>query len=53
MSYIRAEYPLAVDRLHMALKAAKEKGYLGENLFGTNFSLKIKVKLGAGALRLR
>jgi NADH-quinone oxidoreductase subunit F len=47
--YIRAEYPLAVDRLHMALKAAKEKGYLGENLFGTDFSFKIKVKLGAGA----
>ena len=47
--YIRAEYPLAVERLHMALKAAKEKGYLGEKLFGTDFNFKIKVKLGAGA----
>ena len=47
--YIRAEYPLAVDRLHLALKEAKEKGFLGEKLFGTDFNLKIKVKLGAGA----
>ena len=47
--YIRAEYPLAVDRLHMALKAAKEHGYLGDKLFGTDFNFKIKVKLGAGA----
>ncbi|BCL61081.1 hypothetical protein DGMP_17740 [Desulfomarina profundi] len=47
--YIRAEYPLAVDRLHMALKQAGEKGFLGKNLFGTDFNFKIKVKLGAGA----
>jgi len=47
--YIRAEYPLAVNRLHKALKDAKEKGYLGEKLFGTDFNFKIKVKLGAGA----
>jgi NADH:ubiquinone oxidoreductase subunit F (NADH-binding)/(2Fe-2S) ferredoxin len=47
--YIRAEYPLAVERLHRALKHARERGYLGENLFGTDYSLKIKVKLGAGA----
>lgn len=47
--YIRAEYPLAVERLHKAIKDAKEKGYLGEKLFGTDFNLKIKVKLGAGA----
>jgi len=47
--YIRAEYPLAVDRLRIALKAAEAQGYLGKNLFGTDFSLKIKVKLGAGA----
>jgi NADH-quinone oxidoreductase subunit F len=47
--YIRAEYPLAVDRLRLALKQAEERGYLGEKLFGTNFNLKIKVKLGAGA----
>lgn len=47
--YIRAEYPLAVDRLHTALNAAREQGYLGEKLFGTDFSFDIKVKLGAGA----
>ncbi|WP_457577909.1 NADH-quinone oxidoreductase subunit NuoF [Desulfomarina sp.] len=47
--YIRAEYPLAVDRLHMALNQAEEKGFLGKNLFGTDFDFKIKVKLGAGA----
>jgi len=47
--YIRAEYPLAVNRLRLALKQAEEKGFLGKNLFGTDFHLKIKVKLGAGA----
>jgi NADH:ubiquinone oxidoreductase subunit F (NADH-binding)/Pyruvate/2-oxoacid:ferredoxin oxidoreductase delta subunit/(2Fe-2S) ferredoxin len=47
--YIRAEYPLAVDRLRLALKQAEERGYLGGKLFGTDFNLKIKVKLGAGA----
>lgn len=47
--YIRAEYPLAVDRLRLALKQAEERGYLGDKLFGSNFNLKIKVKLGAGA----
>jgi len=47
--YIRAEYPLAVDRLKAALTAARDKGFLGDNLFGTGFSFDIKVKLGAGA----
>jgi NADH-quinone oxidoreductase subunit F len=47
--YIRAEYPLAVDRLRLALKDAEARGYLGKHLFGTDFNLKIKVKLGAGA----
>jgi NADH:ubiquinone oxidoreductase subunit F (NADH-binding)/(2Fe-2S) ferredoxin len=47
--YIRAEYPLAVDRLRLALKQAEERGFLGEKLFGTDFNLKIFVKLGAGA----
>ena len=47
--YIRAEYPLAVERLHKAINDANERGYLGKNLFGTDFNLKIKVKLGAGA----
>ncbi len=47
--YIRAEYPLAVDRLRLALRHAESRGFLGENLFGTGFNLRIKVKLGAGA----
>jgi NADH:ubiquinone oxidoreductase subunit F (NADH-binding)/(2Fe-2S) ferredoxin len=47
--YIRAEYPLAVNRLYIALDHAREKGFLGKNLFGTSFCFDIKVKLGAGA----
>ena len=47
--YIRAEYPLAVNRLYIALDHAREKGFLGKNLFGTSFDFDIKVKLGAGA----
>ncbi|MBZ0157549.1 MAG: NADH-quinone oxidoreductase subunit NuoF [Alphaproteobacteria bacterium] len=47
--YIRAEYPLAVERLTMAIKAARERGFLGENLFDTGFTFDIKIKLGAGA----
>jgi NADH-quinone oxidoreductase subunit F len=47
--YIRAEYPLAVDRLHLALKQAKERGFLGKNILGKGFDFNIKVKLGAGA----
>ncbi|UCG77944.1 MAG: NADH-quinone oxidoreductase subunit NuoF [Nitrospirota bacterium] len=47
--YIRAEYPLAVKRLRIALEQAKEAGYLGENILGSGFSFNIKVKLGAGA----
>lgn len=47
--YIRAEYPLAVTRLRLALKDAEERGYLGKKLFGSDFNFKIKVKLGAGA----
>ncbi len=47
--YIRAEYPLAVDRLQRALTDAKERGYLGNKLFGSSFDFEIKVKLGAGA----
>jgi NADH-quinone oxidoreductase subunit F len=47
--YIRAEYPLAVKRLNMALEQAREKGYLGKKLFGIDFDFDIKVKLGAGA----
>jgi NADH:ubiquinone oxidoreductase subunit F (NADH-binding)/(2Fe-2S) ferredoxin len=47
--YIRAEYPLAVDRLKMAIKQAGERGYLGKKLFGSKFDFKVKIKLGAGA----
>ncbi len=47
--YIRAEYPLAVNRLNMALEQAREKGFLGKKLFGSDFDFDIKVKLGAGA----
>ncbi len=47
--YIRAEYPLAVERLKKALSDAKGKGFLGNNIFGTKFNFDIKVKLGAGA----
>jgi NADH:ubiquinone oxidoreductase subunit F (NADH-binding)/(2Fe-2S) ferredoxin len=47
--YIRAEYPLAVERLHLALKQAQERGFLGKNILGKSFNFKVKVKLGAGA----
>jgi NADH:ubiquinone oxidoreductase subunit F (NADH-binding)/Pyruvate/2-oxoacid:ferredoxin oxidoreductase delta subunit/(2Fe-2S) ferredoxin len=47
--YIRAEYPLAIERLHTAIKQAKEYGLLGENIFETGIDFEIKVKMGAGA----
>lgn len=47
--YIRAEYPLAIQRLNTALIQAREQGLLGKNLFGTDFSFDIDIKLGAGA----
>jgi len=47
--YIRAEYPLAVKRVRLAIKQAEEKGFLGENILGTNFSFRLHVKEGAGA----
>jgi len=47
--YIRAEYPLAVERLHLAIKQARERGFLGKNILGKGFDFMIKVKLGAGA----
>jgi len=47
--YIRAEYPLAVERLKLALKQAYGRRFLGENIFNTNFSFDIEIKLGAGA----
>ncbi len=47
--YIRAEYPLAVERLKLALKQAYERRFLGEDIFNTNFRFDIEIKLGAGA----
>jgi NADH-quinone oxidoreductase subunit F len=47
--YIRAEYPLAVERLKIAIKQAHEKGYLGKNILGSPFDFDIQIKLGAGA----
>ena len=47
--YVRAEYPLAIVRLTNAIKQAEAKGYLGENILGTEFSCKMRIKAGAGA----
>jgi NADH:ubiquinone oxidoreductase subunit F (NADH-binding) len=47
--YIRAEYPLAIDRLNNAIAQAREYGLLGDNILGTDFSFDIELRLGAGA----
>lgn len=47
--YIRAEYPLAIHRLKIAIKQAREYGFLGNNILGTNFSFEVNLKYGAGA----
>ena len=47
--YIRAEYPIAVKRLQIAIDQAKEYGLLGENIFDTGFSFDLEIRLGAGA----
>ncbi|HHU69784.1 MAG TPA: NADH-quinone oxidoreductase subunit NuoF, partial [Thermoanaerobacterales bacterium] len=47
--YIRAEYPIAVRRLKIAIAQAKEKGLIGNNIFGTGFNFDIEIRLGAGA----
>lgn len=47
--YVRAEYPLAIKRLERAIKQAEEKGYLGNHIFGSEFSCKMRIKAGAGA----
>lgn len=47
--YVRAEYPLAVKRLQIAIKQAREYGLLGENIFGTDFSFDVEIRFGAGA----
>ena len=47
--YVRAEYPIAVERLKIAIKQAREYGVLGKNIFGSDFSFDIDLRLGAGA----
>ena len=47
--YVRAEYPLAVERLNYAIKEAYKNGLLGKNILGTNFSFDLEARLGAGA----
>ena len=47
--YIRAEYPLAIERLKIAINQARESGLLGNNIFGTGFNFDIKLRYGAGA----
>ena len=47
--YVRAEYPVAVQRLNVAIKQAKEYGFLGKNILGKGFDFDLEVRLGAGA----
>ncbi len=47
--YVRAEYPIAVKRLRIAIRQAEEIGLLGDNILGTNFSFRVHIRLGAGA----
>lgn len=47
--YCRAEYPLAIEHLKVALASAREKNYLGDNILGTDFSFELSIKEGAGA----
>ena len=47
--YVRAEYPIAVNRLRKAIEQATEIGLLGDNILGTNFSFNVHIRLGAGA----
>jgi len=47
--YIRAEYPLAIDRLKIAIEQAKDYGLLGKNILGSGFDFDIEIRLGAGA----
>ena len=46
--YVRAEYPIAVHRFDVAIKQAREYNLLGKNIFGTDFSFDIEIRLGAG-----
>ena len=47
--YVRAEYPLAVERIENAIKQAKRLGLLGKDILGTNFEFNLEIRLGAGA----
>ena len=47
--YVRAEYPIAVKRLKVAIKQAREYGFLGKNIFNTGFDFDVEIRLGAGA----
>ncbi len=47
--YVRAEYPLAVERLGKAIEEARARGVLGENIFGSGFSFDLEIRIGAGA----
>ena len=47
--YVRAEYPLAVERLGLAIEQARKLGLLGENIFGTGFNFDVEIRVGAGA----
>ena len=47
--YVRAEYPIAVRRLRIAIEQAREYGLLGQDICGTGFNFDIEIKLGAGA----
>ena len=47
--YVRAEYPIAVEHLNIAIQQAKSLGLLGENILGTSFSFDLEIKMGAGA----
>jgi bidirectional [NiFe] hydrogenase diaphorase subunit len=48
-AYVRAEYPLAVNRLNAAIRDARRRGFLGNNICGTDFDFDIEIRLGAGA----
>ncbi len=47
--YVRAEYPIAVERLQAAVEQARERGYLGDRIMGTDISFDLELRLGAGA----
>lgn len=47
--YVRAEYPLAIHRLEIAMDQARQKGFLGKNIFGSGYDFDLRIKAGAGA----